>query len=152
MAATDEYLENQVLTASAHQLHLMVVEGAMRFSRQGLAAMADEGWEAVRWSLTRARNCMTDLIGAIKSDSSPVLAEQTKLLFLNVYWNFSVAEIERNPQRIHDGLRILQMHRETWVELGGHLQANSLTSGPKGTLNRSPVPEPHLSGSRSWVT
>lgn len=148
MAATDEYLENQVLTASPHQLHLMVLDGAIRFARQGMAAMSDGSGESVRWALQRARNCVSDLIGAIKPQTAPDLAEPQKQLFLNVYWNLAVAEIERNPERIADGLRILQMHRETWVELGRKLQV----SGQSAAVNRSSIPEPHLATGRSWMT
>lgn len=148
MAATDEYLENQVLTASPHQLHLMVLDGAIRFARQGMAAMSDGSGESVRWALQRARNCVSDLIGAIKPQTAPELAEPQKQLFLNVYWNLAVAEIERNPERIEVGLRILQMHRETWVELGRKLQV----SGPSAAAKRSSILEPHLATGRSWMT
>lgn len=148
MAVTDEYLENQVLTASPHQLHLMVLDGAIRFARQGALGMADGSGESVRWALNRARNCVTNLIGAIRSDSAPEVAEPQKQLFLNVYWNLAVAEIERNPQRIEDGLRILQMHRETWVELGQKLHAN----GQSAAAKHAAIPEPHLSSGRSWMT
>lgn len=148
MAATDEYLENQVLTAPPHQLHLMVLDGAIRFARQGAAAMTDGGGEAVRWSLARARNCVTDLIGAIRSDPAPELAEPHQRLFLHVYWNLAVAEIERNPARIADALRILNLHRETWVELGQKLQ----TAGASAAAKHSAIPEPHLTTGRSWMT
>lgn len=148
MAATDEYLENQVLTASPHQLHLMVLDGAIRFARQGMAALSDGSGESVRWALQRSRNCVSDLISAIKPESAPELAEQQKQLFLNVYWNLAVAEIERSPARLEDGLSILQLHRETWVELGQKLQ----TSGQSVAAKRSAIPEPHLTTGRSWMT
>lgn len=148
MAVTDEYLENQVHTASPHQLHLMVLDGAIRFARQGQLALAENGSEAVRWALNRSRNCVSDLISGIRDDAAPELAQQQKQLFLNVYWNLAMAEIERSPQRIQDGLRILQLHRETWLELGEKLQ----TESPAAAAKRASIPEPHVMTGRSWVT
>jgi hypothetical protein len=49
------------------------------------------------------------------------------------------------PAAVQDSLRLLQMHRETWVELGRKLQ-----SGAQSAI-RSIIPEPHLSTGRSWV-
>ncbi len=146
MTATEEYLENQVMTASPHQLHLMVVDGAIRFARQGLEALEESRWEAVRWSLTKARNCLTELLGGIKAEAAPELAERTRTIFMFVYRNLAVAEIEHNIAAVQDSLKLLQMHRETWVELGRKLQSSAQSA------MRSIIPEPHLSTGRSWMT
>jgi flagellin-specific chaperone FliS len=45
MTTAAEYLEAQVLTASPHRLHLLVVDGAIRFARQAQAALLDRKWE-----------------------------------------------------------------------------------------------------------
>jgi len=146
MTATEEYLENQVMTASPHQLHLMVVDGAIRFARQGQEALEESRWEAVRWSLTKARNCLTELLGGIKAEAAPELAERTKAIFMFVYRNLAVAEIEHNIAAVQDSLKLLQLHRETWVELGRKLQSSTQSA------MRGIIPEPHLSTGRSWMT
>ena len=40
-----EYLETQVLTASPEQLHLMVIDGALRFARYGLISLEQDDIE-----------------------------------------------------------------------------------------------------------
>ena len=68
MPAVDDYLETQVLTAAPHRLHLMVVDGAMRFTRQGLAAMREARWEAMGQAFRRARDCVTEMVGGVKPE------------------------------------------------------------------------------------
>lgn len=149
MAVTNEYLENEILTASPHRLHLLVVDGAIRFARQGLAAMEERQWEKAGNFLSRARDCVTELIGGINGEAAPQLAEDLKTVFLFAYRQLVVAELEQQPSHIRDAVRLLQVHRETWVELGLKLQSpgSSPSAGP--ALR---IPEPHMSTSRSWVT
>lgn len=145
MPAINDYMENQVMTASPHRLHLMVIDGAIRFARHGQAEMQAERWEAMDQALGRARDCVTELIGGLNVEAWPEMAEQLKSLFVFIYRNLVVAELDRNPQRIDDAVRLLQLHRETWVELGVKLH-----SAPPVAMSES-IPAPH-STSRSWVT
>lgn len=147
MTTIAEYLENQVLTASPHRLHLMVIDGAIRFARHGITAMLERRWEAMGQNLDRARDCVTELIGGLNAASEPQLAEQIKALFVFAYRSLIAGELERQPQRIEDAIRILDLHRETWVELGLKLQ-----SDPTAAVTRQPPPSPHLSLGRSWTT
>lgn len=152
MPAVDEYLENQVLTASPHQLHLMVVDGAIRFARQGLAALEEQRWEAMGKTLNRARDCVTELIGGLNVHQGPEVADHTKTIFLYVYRALVVAELERNPRQIDDAIRLLNLHRETWVELGQKLKAGSVAAAQPSAAPRQVIPDPHLNVSRSWST
>lgn len=140
--AIDDYLENQVLTASPHRLHLMVVDGAIRFARQGEAALHEDRWEAAGHALGRSRRCVSELISGLKLEHSPAVAERLKSLFVFVYQRLTLAELQRDPQKINDAIQILELHRETWIELGLKLRTE---------LNNdaSLVPAPH---GRSWTT
>ena len=149
MSLSLEYLDNDVLTASPHRLHLLVVDGVIRFAGQGKLALEQGRWEDLDRALMRARSCLTELSGGVNDAHAPQLAEQVRTLFLFIYRSLVVAELERNPGRIDDAIRLLKIHRETWVELGLKLQAGQAAAGPAPS---SRVPEPHLQTSRSWVT
>jgi flagellar protein FliS len=136
-----EYLESQVMTAGPHRLHLMVVDGAIRFARRAEAALEANQWEELEAALSRSRDCVTELLGGLDPDRSPDLADQLKALFAFVYGNLVLADSERSPKRIRDALRILEIHRETWIELGEKLV--------KESANDSSIPTPHA---RSWTT
>lgn len=133
-----EYLEAQVLTAPPHRLHLLVVEAAIRFSRQALAAFADQDWPAGETALSRARACVAELLCGIRTEVAPDLAERQNRLWLFAYRCLALGELLHDRRKVEDALRILELHRETWLEL-----SSRLLSGEKAS-----VPEPHLS---SWL-
>jgi flagellar secretion chaperone FliS len=136
-----EYLESQVLTAGPHRLHLMVVEGAIRFARRAVDALEAGRWEELDTALSRSRECVGELLGGLDFDRSPDLADRLKALFTFVYRNLALADSERSPQRIRDALRVLEIHRQTWIEVGEQLARDS--------AGDSSVPTPHA---RSWTT
>ncbi len=142
MPTVADYLENQVLTASPHRLHLMVVDGAIRFARLGAAALEERRWEALGTALGRSRSCVSEMISGLDAEQSPELAERWKSLFVFVFRSLTMAELERNAQRIADAIRILELHRETWIELGLKLQGQLASSS-------TPMAGPH---GRAWST
>jgi flagellar secretion chaperone FliS len=135
-----EYLESQVLTASPHRLHLMVVDGAIRFARRAELALETQRWEDLDAALSRSRDCVAELLGGLDAEQSPDLADRLKALFTFVYRNLALADSERSVRRIRDAVRILEIHRETWIEVGEQLI--------KETAGDSSVPTPHV---RSWT-
>lgn len=141
MANVAEYLEAQVMTAGPHRLHLLVVDGAIRFARRAQEALEHQRWEELDAALSRSRDCMTELIGGLDAERSPDLTDRLKSLFAFVYRNLVLADLERNPVRLRDALRILEIHRETWLELGEQLAREQAA--------REAVPTPHA---RSWTT
>jgi flagellar protein FliS len=138
MFATMEYLETQVATATPYRLHQMVVDAAIRTIRRGLEALEFQRWEAMEAAFSRSRDCLTELLGGLVDDRAPALTEPQKGLFLFVYRSLVEGELRREPERIRDALRILEQHRQTWLELGDRL--------PRDTAPT--VPQPHA---REWV-
>lgn len=127
-AIADEYLETHVMTASSEKLHLMVVDGALRFSHQAVGALESRNFATAHESLNRARSCIDELVMAVQTDHNPELAERVKALFVYVHRNLVLADLEHDPQRVRDAIRILTMHRETWVELMDRLRQERTSS------------------------
>jgi flagellar protein FliS len=121
-AVANAYLETQVLTASPERLHLMVVDAAIRFARQGQAALEARHIEAAFLALDHCRTCVTEILSGINSDLNPELAERLKGLFVFVQRNLVLADVERNPQYVRDALAVLESHRRTWEALMDRLQ------------------------------
>ena len=131
MLAANEYLESQVTSASPYRLHLMVIDGAIRFARKGLTAVEGENWDQMHLSLNKSRDFVMEIISGLNPVGDPELVERMKSVFLFAYRRLAFADLERNPQHVRDALRILELHRETWVELGEKLSAQSTTlQGP----------------------
>lgn len=141
------YFEEQVLTASPHRLHLMVVEGALRHARRGLEGLEQQNWELTFQALSKARDCVTELIGGLNPEQSPELVAPTKELFVFAYRNLAKADFERNPQLVRDAIRILEIHRETWIELG-----QKLSAGQAAAMPARPAFDDAPATGRSWTT
>lgn len=116
------YLETQVMTASPERLHLMVVDAAIRFARQGEAALEAGNIDAAFRALSNSRACVNEILTGIKADQNLDLAEQLRALFVFVQQNLARADVRRDPQFIRDALAILEHHRQTWLQLIERLQ------------------------------
>lgn len=141
------YLENQVFTASPHRLHLMVVDAALRHARRGMEALDEKSWESMFQSLSKARDCVSELIGGLQPDVAPELVDPTKDLFIFVYRNLAKADFDRDSQLIRDAISILEIHREAWVELGLQLGAGQPAAAPA-----RPAYDDAPTSGRSWST
>ena len=65
------YLETQVMTASPHRLHLMVVDAAIRFARQGEAALKVKDYETAFHALDRDIPYLRLAFGWIEKEDIP---------------------------------------------------------------------------------
>lgn len=147
MQQSATYLETQVLTASPHRLHLMVVDAALRHARRGAEGIEQRQWDVMFLSLSKARDCLSELIGGLKPEVDPELVEPTKQLFVFVYRNLAKADFERNAALVQDAIRVLEIHRETWLELG-----QGLVGAPPRPTATAPVSDGPVATGRSWMT
>ena len=117
MSHTD-YLQAQVLTASPHRLHLMVVDGAIRHALRAEQALSSGDYETAHVSLNKSRDFVTELLAGLDGRQAPDLIARLKSLFLFVHRRLVDADRLRNPACVRDALGILEKHRDTWVEAG----------------------------------
>lgn len=136
--AADEYFETQVMTASRERLHLMVIDGALRFARHGADTLAAQDFSTAHLALSRSRECVNELIVSLKPEPDPVLADRLKSLFLFVHHNLVQADLTHDPRHVQDGIRILEMHRDTWITLMDRLQQDR-AAGRAGAEGETPV-------------
>ena len=138
MNGPDDYLETQVMTATPHQLHLMVIDGAIRFATQAEEALQENDFETSHFALNRSREFVTELIGGLDQKRSEELEKRLKSLFMFVYHNLVNADMKRDVSMVQDALKILKMHRETWMELGEKMkQENALIPNESGKTDWS---------------
>lgn len=133
MAGQDAYLATQVRTASPYRLHLMVVEGAIRYAKLGAESLESQDWETAHLSLGRSRDFVTELIGGLSEEYDQELSQRMKQLFFFAYIHLAEGERDRDLPKVQAALKILQMHHETWVELGTKLHGAPVPQAPNPT-------------------
>jgi len=107
------YLESKVLTAPPHRLHMMLIEGAIRFGRQADAALQQGDATAAAAPLLRVIDILGEMLVAVrekKTDLNQRLADVYLFLFCKV----SEAKINSDPAALAEALGILEFERETW--------------------------------------
>lgn len=122
MAGNDRYLQTQVMTASPYELHLMVVDGAIRYAKFAQQALERRDFEMSHLSLGKSREFVGELIAGLRGDHQPELVDSLKSLFNYAWKNLATADMTHEPLKVAEAVRVLEMHRETWRELGVRLK------------------------------
>ncbi len=149
MNQADQYLETQVLTAPPEQLHMLVVDGGLRFARLGLQALNEQNYDLSHESFSRSREFVNELIAGIQEEGNPELADQLRGLFGFVHRALIAADGDRDTKQAADAITILEQHRDTWVQLCSRLKQEQATHAH--APHRSMTIEENETG-RSWTT
>lgn len=119
--SANEYLKMKVLSANPEELRLMLLEGAIKFGRQGREALAVNKHEAAFLGISQCRNIVFELLTTIREDIDPELATNAKALYAFMYREIVDAGFERDVKKLDRVLELLEYERETWVMLMGQL-------------------------------
>lgn len=128
--ASREYLKNAVLTASQEQLHIMLLDGAIRFATRGLEAIRAKDIEETFRTLERAQRIVLELSNGLRRDVSPQLVDRMAALYAFVYRRLIDASMQRDTQAVDDALRILRHQRETWALLIEKISTDGASLAP----------------------
>lgn len=116
-ATANAYLRTKVLTASPEELRLMLLEGAVKFARQGRGALEQKKFEAAFNGLSQAREIVFELMTTIREDVDPELAANAKALYAFIYRTLVEGGHEKDLTKIDKAIELLEYERETWVLL-----------------------------------
>jgi len=111
------YLRNRVMTAKPEELRLILIEGAIRFSRMALDGLHQQDNEKVYDGLSQCQPILLELINALDQQHDPVLCDRLSGLYAFMYNRTIDAGTERKPEYLEEVIELLEYERETWVIL-----------------------------------
>lgn len=111
------YLRTKVLTASPEELRLMLLDGAIKFARQGREGLANRNYEASFNGISQCRNIVLELLTTIKPEYDPDLCDRVKSLYTFLYTELVEASMTKSVPRVDSVIKLLEYERETWVML-----------------------------------
>ena len=114
-ATANAYLRTKVLTASPEELRLMLLDGAIKFLRQGCEGLDRKDWEAVFDGFSKCRNIVLELINSVRHDLDPDLCAKVTSLYTFLYTQLVEAGFDKDRAKAEKTLSILEYERETWV-------------------------------------
>jgi flagellar secretion chaperone FliS len=115
------YLRTKVLTASPEELRLLLLDGAIKFARQGRDGLAAKDYEASFNGISQCRNIVLELITTIRPEFDPELCERVRAVYTFMYRELVEASMEKNITRVDGVIQLLNYERETWALLMGKL-------------------------------
>lgn len=146
---TNAYLRNKVLSASPEELRLMLLDGCLRFCRQGREGLAARNFEQSFNGLSAAKNILVELVTGMNRDANPELCDRLAALYMFLYRRLIDANLEKNPAIVDEVIALIEYERETWAmtmakiaqERGQPVPAAALAA--LGSDNpRQPQPQP----------
>ena len=138
--AREKYLLTEVMTASPQRLHLMLIEGAIRFVHKARLHWAAKEDEQAGAALIRAEEIVGEILGGFKRDLDPALVKQVTSLYLFLYRTLVEAAFRRDDAKLAEALKILEIERDTWRQVCADLAAEQ--SGPAAQPQPGPSPIP----------
>jgi len=111
------YLRTKVMTASPEELRLMLIDGCLRFLRQGLEAMESKDYEGQFESLCSAKNIILELMTSMKHEAAPELCARLDALYTYMFKQVTEGGFERDGEKVREVISLMDYERETWVML-----------------------------------
>jgi flagellar protein FliS len=136
------YLESKVLTAPPHRLHLLLIEGAIRFGRQADEALRSGDEVAAALPLLRVLDIVGEMLVGVRENKNELTLKIAEL-YLFIFRRVSQAKINADIAALGEALRLLEFERQTW-----QLACEKL-GGDSGAV---PAPSPLLTSFDSTTT
>ncbi len=131
-----EYLATKVNTASSAQLHLMLIEGGLRFLAQADKAMLRQEEVAANAALVRVMEIVEELLVGVRHSSDEINVKLGQL-YQFVFAQVSMAYVNADRTLLGQAQQILEFQRDTWRQACDKIAAEAPS---KATA----VPMPHL--------
>lgn len=141
---TREYLEAKVQTANSAQLHLMLLEGALRFGRDAEKGILRKDEAAFHPPLMRAMDIVGELLAGVRHEATDLNAKLAQL-YAFIYARLTSAYVNADKRMIAEALQILEVERETWRLAVEKLGTEPASEAPAAQPKVS-APKPHLGG------
>ncbi|MEW4372674.1 flagellar export chaperone FliS [Paenibacillus sp. WLX1005] len=112
--AFQKYQQSSVQTASPGQLIIMLYDGAIRFTKQGIVAINDKQYELANKSLVRAQAIINELTAAL--DHKYPISKELARLYEYMNYKLIQANIRKNAEDAEEIIGHLTELRDTWKE------------------------------------
>lgn len=150
MNAYSQYQQNQVLSASPEQILIMLYDGAIRFTRQAIAALDEENLTGFCHGISKSMAIITEFSNSLDHSVGGEIAEDLDALYNFMIRELIQANLHKDGEKLRVVERLLVDLRATWgeaVKLNKQEQvaANKVLAIPKAPYNNNPsVPDGYV--------
>ncbi len=131
-AATGSYLATEVMTAPPQKLHLMLIEGAIRFAEKARQQRRAGEHEAACEALIRAQQIVAQILSGLNPAAAPTLVAKVAAVYVFAYRSLVEAGIARDETKLDGAIQALEAERTTWHQLCRKLAGGGSDTGDTG--------------------
>lgn len=147
------YLENKVRTASAAELRLMLLDGAIRFADKAKRGYEERDFEAAFEGTTKAQAIILELINALRPDQAPELCKRLSSLYTFMYTALVEASSTRDSAKVDEVIQLLRFERETWAMCMDEMSRENRSAAEMSSIpSVNPTQQPPQGGSRISIS
>ncbi|MCI9976942.1 flagellar export chaperone FliS [Clostridioides difficile] len=111
----NSYKQNSVLMASREQLLLMLVDGAVKYTKIAKLSIIDKNMQRAHKELVRVQDIFTELMVTLDQGAGQWAKDMYKVYDF-IRYELSRANIRKDIQIIDEVLPIIEQIRDTWYE------------------------------------
>lgn len=139
----ERYRQAHIETATPERLIVMLYDGAVKYLNFALQTLNQDDREGVHLNLLKAQAIILELMAVLDMDLGGELAVNLHNLYDYMYRQLVQANLEQQPQKIEEVLKLLAPLRSAWDEA-----ADMVTQmRAEGKLESTPgLPERHFAG------
>lgn len=112
--ASQVYLRNAVMTATQEQLHLMLIDGGIKYATLARQCLEKMDYEGSFNALERAQKIMLELQSGLRRDTNPELVDRMIGLYGFIYRRLVESNFQRSTKPLDDAIHFLREQRQTW--------------------------------------
>ena len=128
MTAFDSYARTEVMTSSPVQLRTMLLQRALRESRQLVANIEQSDGEGVLRTGNRLRSLLLELMPAETSSIDPTLVNHLRSTGIYLYRTVADACGTRDHRAAAQVVKFLEFELETWQQVVGRFDSHMAES------------------------
>ena len=141
MNTNRQYLENRVNTASQPQLHLMLIEGGIRFAREAAIKFEANDVDGASHPLRRAMDIASELLASVKHSQDEINVKLASI-YEFVFTRFTMAYVNSDAAKLAEGIKILEVQQETW-RMACEKAAGAVIEDTAAKESSPPIKGPH---------
>ncbi len=109
------YLRAKVYSATPEELRLMLLDGALRFTRQAREGLAAKNYETSFAGFSNARAILLELAQSVSPETDETLRANISGVYMFIYSRLIDANLEKSPAIVDEAISLLEYERETWA-------------------------------------
>jgi len=113
---TNQYQQNQILTASQDQILLMLYDGAIKFCKQAIKADAENDLAEKLGRISKVFAIVTEFSNSLNHEIGGEIAADLDSLYFFMMRELNHARTDKTGKHLQTVLNLLADLRETWAE------------------------------------